>query len=696
MKKEEAKKRIGKLKKVINYHRYLYHILNKQEISDSALDSLKHELYKLEQEFPEFITLDSPTQRVAGQPLKGFRKVKHTFPMLSIEDIFSKKELQEWKDYLKRLIPYQKFDYSRAKRENKVLSETDFYFTELKIDGFAVTLIYRDGIFEQGATRGSGRIGENVTQNIKTIESIPLEIKIHPSDFNLSPKIKSNIERLINRGIIEIRGEVYMEKRDFERINKEMQKRGEKTFANPRNLAAGSIRQLNPKLAAFRPLKFFAYDIVTDLGQKKHSQEHQILSILGFKTDLGRECRNLEEVAEYYERITNKRESFPFQIDGVVVSINDNKLFEELGIVGKSPRGMRAFKFPPKKATTIIKDIKFQVGRTGAVTPVAVLKPVYIDGAMVSRATLHNEDEIKKLGVRIGDTVIIKRAGDVIPAVSKVLVRLRTGKERKIKMPNVCPSCQTELVKPENEAIWRCPNSKCLAKKRKYFYHFASRGAFDIEGLGPRIIDRLIEEDLVSDPSDLFNLNEDNISALERFAEKSAKNLISSIQSKKEISFPKFIFALGIRNVGEETAYLLAAEFGSVENLKKASFSDLKKIRDIGPIVANSIFKFFQRGRNLEFIEKLKKAGIKIESGSYKVKAKKLEGLNFVLTGTLGTMTRREAEEKIRLLDGNISKSVSRKTDYLIVGKDPGSKLERTKKAGLKVIGEKEFLKMLK
>ncbi len=519
MKREGAKKRIEQLKKVINYHRYLYHVLNRQEISDVALDSLKHELYKLEQRFPNLITSDSPTQRVGGRPLEGFKKVRHKIPMLSIEDIFSEKELGDWQNYLTRLIPSGKFEH----------------FAELKIDGFAVTLVYKNNVLEYGATRGTGALGEDVTQNLKTIESIPLKIDIHSplkQKVKFPKEIRERLIKTINQGVIEIRGEVYMEKHDFLELNKQILKKGGKTFANPRNLAAGSIRQLDPKLASSRPLKFSAYDIVTDFGQKTHSQEHKVLSILGFKTDPGRECKDLTEVMDYYAKIVKKREKFPFQIDGVVVSVDSNQLFEKLAVVGKSPRGVRALKFPPKQATTIVKDIKLQIGRTGALTPVAVLKPVEIDGVMISRATLHNEDEIRKLGVRIGDTVIVKRAGDVIPAVSEVLSDLRTGREKRFKMPRVCPSCGTNLVKPEKEVVWRCLNSRCFARKKKYFYYFISKGAFDIVGLGPKIVDRLFDEGLISDPADLFDLKEGDISPLERFAEKSAQNLILAIQLK--------------------------------------------------------------------------------------------------------------------------------------------------------------------
>jgi DNA ligase (NAD+) len=697
VKKEEAKRRIEKLKKIIGYHRYLYHVLNRQEISDSALDSLKHELYKLEQQFPKLITPDSPTQRIAGQPLEGFKKVKHKTPMLSIEDIFSEEELRDWIDYLKRLAPKARFNY----------------FAELKIDGFAVTLIYENGIFTCGATRGNGKIGEDVTQNLKTIESIPLKLEIHPptkfsggvnkeiaeTSSHLPPRSRSAIEerikKLIERGEIEIRGEVYMEKKKFEKLNKKLEKKGQKSYANPRNLAAGSIRQLDPKLAASRPLDFLAYDIVTDLGQESHHQEHQILPILGFKVDKGKECQSPEEIIDFWKRSEKKREKYLFQIDGIVVNVNQNSLFEKLGVVGKSPRGVRAFKFSPKQATTEILDIKVQIGRTGIATPVAILKPVEVGGVKISRATLHNEDEIKRLGVKIGDTVIVGRAGDVIPDVIQALPELRAGKERTFKMPKRCPVCNTKLVREKGEVAWRCPNPKCPAREREYFYHFISKSAFDIVGLGPQIIDKLLEADLISDPADLFLLKEENLSTLEGFAEKSAKNLISAIESKKNITLPRFIYALGIRNVGEETAQDLAQHFTSFEKLKNASLKELQEIRDIGPVVAQSIFGFFREKRNLKLIKKLKKVGLEIIPEK-KPRSQLLKGKTFVLTGALESITRKEAKEKIRGLGGDISESVSKKTDLVVVGSEPGSKLKEAKKLGIKIIKEKELLKLIK
>lgn len=674
----EAKKRIEKLKEVINHNRYLYHVLNRQEISDAALDSLKHELYKLEEAFPEFITPDSPTQRVAGEPLEGFKKVKHSVLMLSIEDIFSEKELKAWEDYLKRLVPETQLEY----------------FTELKIDGFAITLIYENGLFTTGATRGNGEMGEDVTLNLKTIESIPLRLHIHGKLPN--KETEERLKKLIKEGRIEIRGEVYMGKKDFEQFNEKQRKMGLPTFANPRNLAAGSIRQLDPKLAASRPLKFLAYDIVSDIGQTTHSQEHQVLPALGFKTDTGKVCKNLSEVVSFWQETAKKRESLLFQIDGVVVCLNNNSLFQKLGVAGKGPRAIRAFKFSPKQATTKILDIRVQVGRTGAVTPVAVLEPVEVAGVTISRATLHNEDEIKKLGVKIGDTVIVERAGDVIPAVAKVITELRTGKEKEFHFPKTCPICETKLVKPAGEAVWRCPNKDCPARKRERLYYFASKKAFDIEGLGPKIIDQLVNGLLISKAVDIFQLKEGDLLLLERFGEKSAKNLIESIEKSKNISLSRFIFALGIRHVGEETAIALADYFGSIDKLKKADIEELKKIPDVGEKVSESIYHWFNSKENQKFIDDLLAVGVIIESKKAVIHpSRKLEGKTFVLTGSLEIMTRDSAKEKIRLQGGKISDSISSNTDYLVLGKNPGEKLEKARKLGVKTINEEEFLKIL-
>ncbi|MFH1423490.1 MAG: NAD-dependent DNA ligase LigA [Candidatus Nealsonbacteria bacterium] len=666
MTKSEAKKRIEKLKKVVNHHRYLYHVLDKQEISDAALDSLKSELYQLEKLYPEFLTSDSPTQRVGGEPLKGFKKVAHQVPMLSIEDIFSQKELEDWEAYIKRLAPDEKADY----------------FCEPKIDGFSISLIYQDGVLKLGSTRGSGTVGEDVTQNLKTIESIPLR---------LAPLAQGKP----SPDIVEVRGEVYMEKKDFEKFNKEQIKRSLAPFANPRNLAAGSIRQLDPKVAGLRPLKFLAYSLITDLGQKKHSEEHQILRELGFKTYPGKECQNLSDILDFWREIAKKRDSLPFQVDGIVALVNGNALFRKLGVVGKSPRGIRALKFSPKQATTQIKDIKLQVGRTGAVTPVALLEPVTVGGVVVSRATLHNEDEIKRLGVKIGDTVIVERAGDVIPAVAEVVKGLRTGREKEFNFPKTCPICSSDLKKPEDEVIWRCPNPNCQAQKREFLYHFSSRKAFDIKGLGPKIIDRLIDESLISQPSDLFGLKEGDLVVLERFGQKSASNLISAIRYSREVPLSRFIYALGVRHVGEETAMVLAQRFGTIRKLKEAAEQELESLSDVGVEVSKSIYSWFSNKKNVKMVDDLLEAGVRILPPDKVIGTGKLAGKIFVITGALSALTRTEAHKKIRLAGGHSTTSVSKKTDFLVVGINPSSKLEKARRLGVETINEATFIRML-
>jgi DNA ligase (NAD+) len=567
------------------------------------------------------------------------------------------------------------------------------------LDGLAIELIYKDGIFSIGATRGDGIFGENVTQNLKTIESVPLKLRdVEEVAADFEKEGEKEIADFIRKnGLKEVvvRGEAIITKKNFELVNKEQEKLGEAKFANPRNLAAGSIRQLDPKITAKRRLDVNAYDLITDLGQKTHEQEHKILHALGFKTNnkYSKYCKNLKEVIEFRNYWLQHREKLPYEIDGIVVQVNDNRIFQKLGIVGKAPRGAIAFKFPLKQSTTILKDVQFQVGRTGAVTPVAILEPVDVGGVTITRATLHNEDMIKKLGVKIGDTVVVGRAGDVIPEVVQALPELRTGKEKEIRFPRNCPVCGESLEKPEGEAIWRCKNPKCPAKERRYFYHFVK--VFDILGLGPKIIDRLLDEGLVEDPADLFTLKEGDLLPLERFAEKSAKNLINAIQSKKEISLAKFIYALGIRNVGEETAEDLAKHFGSLEKLKNANLPQLQTVKDVGPVVAQSIYSFFREKRNLELIEKLIKVGIKIVEEK-KPEKQILKGLVFVFTGGLESMTREEAKRKVRELGGEVTESVSKRVNYVVVGKEPGSKLEKAKKLGIKTITEKEFLELLK
>ena len=689
MTKKEAKERIEKLKKVINYHRYLYHVLDRQEISDSALDSLKKELFDLEQKYPEFRTPDSPTQRIGGKPLEKFKKVRHPQPMLSFNDAFSKEDMEDWLERISNLL---------TKDEQKKI---DFY-CEVKLDGLAIELVYKNEILAVGSTRGDGIIGEDVTQNLKTIEAIPLRLRDKEEVIKDLEKegLKEIVKNIKKKGLKEVvvRGEVIITKKEFARVNKEQVKKGLQPYANPRNIAAGSIRQLDPKITASRHLDSNIYDLITDFGQKTHQEKHQILAALGFKTNnkYNRYCKNLEEVFQFHQYWQKHRDSLPFEIDGIVVIVNSNYLFEKLGVVGKAPRGAIAFKFPLKQSETIVEDIKVQIGRTGAATPVAHLKPVRIGGVTITRATLHNEDEIKRLGVKIGDTVIVGRAGDVIPEVVKVLKGLRTGKEREFKMPKNCPVCGTKLIKPEGEAIWRCPNPNCQARQRRYLYHFVSKEAFDIEGLGPKIIDQLLDEGLISDPGDIFELKEGDLIPLERFAEKSARNLIQAIQSKKEISLARFIYALGIPGVGEETAQDLAEHFGSLDKLKKATLEELVAIKDIGPETANSIYSFFREKRNLLLLKRLFKAGVKIISPPKTKISKTLEGKTFVFTGGLKRFTRAEAKEKVRQLGGEVSESVSKKTDFVVVGENPGSKLQKAKKLGVKTISEEEFLELLK
>ena len=661
MNKPEAKKRIEKLKKLINHHRYLYHVLDRQEISDAVLDSLKKELFNLEQKYPEFITSDSPTQRVGGLPLKKFEKVKHFQAMLSFNDAFSEKDMIDWEERIKKLLTQEEVE------------KLD-YFCELKFDGLAIELIYKNGVLEIGSTRGDGIIGENVTQNLKTINTIPLRL------------------RKEEREII-VRGEVIIFKKDFLKINKIREKNNLPVYANPRNVAAGSIRQVDPKIAAQRKLTFFAYDLVSDLGQSTHEEEHKILKDLGFKTNpCNRFCKSLKQVFGFREQWKKDREKLEYEIDGIVAIVNQNKIFQKLGTVGKAPRGAVAYKFPLKEAETIIEDIKIQIGRTGALTPVACLKPVKVGGVTISRATLHNEDEIKRLGVRVGDTVVVGRAGDVIPKIIKVLKELRTGKEKIFKMPKVCPRCGTKLVRPAGEVIWRCPNPNCQARGKRYLYHFVSKSAFDIEGLGPRIIRQLFEKNLIFDSADIFQLKENDLVSLEGFAEKSAENLISAIKAKKEIDFARFIYALGIKEVGEETAQDLMNYFKNLEDLKKASKEELIQIKDIGPETAESIYDWFHQKINLRLLEKLKQSGVKIKYPIQNSKHQVFFGKTFVFTGSLTNLTREETKEKIRDLGGKVSEAISKNTDFLVLGKEPGSKFQEAKKLGIKIIYEKKFL----
>jgi DNA ligase (NAD+) len=694
MTREEAKKRIEKLKEEINRHRYLYHVLDKIEISDAACDSLKHELYKLEQKFPEFITSDSPTQRVGGEPLKKFQKVVHGERMLSLEDVFTPEEVKDWEIRIRKLAPNSKFDY----------------FAELKMDGLAVSLVYKNGVLDSGSTRGDGRVGENVTQNLKTIEAIPLRLRI-PSEKEISEFLqrfkdvdKEKFRKKIKGdGVVEVRGECFMTKKVFESLNREQKKKKLQEFANPRNIAAGSIRQLDPKITASRHLDFYGYQLLTDFGQTTHEENHEILKLLGIKINPKYAyCANLFEVENFQKRIGEIREKLNYWIDGVVVTVNNNHLMEKLGIVGKAPRGSIAFKFPGEQVTTKILDVRWQVGRTGAVTPVAIMEPVFLGGTTVQHATLHNPDEIKRLGLKIGDTVILEKAGDVIPKIIEILPRLRTKNAKPANPPEKCSVCGTLLQRKKIEskkegisAALYCVNKKCPAKDLERVIHFVSKKAFDIEGLGPKIVEKLMDEGLVATPADLFKITKSDLVDLERFAEKSAENTVESISKAKETTLARLIYALGIEHIGEETAVDLANAFLSIENLMKAKYEEIELAPNIGTVVAKSVFEFFREESNKKLIEDLKKNGVKILEVKKRAHLP-LAGKTFVFTGEMESMSRDLAKEKVRELGGDPAGSVSKNTDFVIAGAEPGSKYDKAKKLGVKIISEKEFLKMIK
>ena len=693
--KTEARERIEKLKRAINRYRYSRLVLNKELISPEAEDTLKKELFDLEEQFPELITPDSPTQRVGGKPLKKFAKVRHSTWMLSFNDAFSHEDMENWNE-----------------RNMKLLStgaKIDFY-VELKLDGLAISMVYKNGVLKTGSTRGDGIIGEDVTNNLKTIEAIPLVLLSKEEIIGSLKKLK--LRRIIDNlkktwpKIIEARGEVFLSTKDFVALNKEQARKNLPLYANPRNVAAGSIRQLNPKITASRHLDSFAYALVTDLGQKTHEEEHLILKAFGFKTNPNnKRVDSLDEIFKVRDYWEKNRGRLPFEIDGIVVLINSEEYRKRLGVVGKAPRGSIAYKFSAKEAETIVKDIIVQIGRTGVLTPVAILKPVSIGGVTVSRATLHNEDEIKRLGLKIGDTVIVGRAGDVIPDIIKTLKELRTGREKTFHFPK--EFCGQKVVRVAGEAAHKILNpGKCELVNRRRLYHFVSKAAFDMEGVGPKIIDALMDNNLIYDAADLFDLKDGDLLPLERFAEKSAENIIASIQKSKTIDLYKFIFALGIKHVGEETAIDIGRKFVEHKAISRSQdlitiagklrLEDWQKISNIGPKVAESIFEYFNGKNNIIFLKKLDNSGVKIISPKITAALLKLKGKVFVLTGSLQTLTREQAKDRIRELGGDISSSVSSSVDYVVAGSEPGEKYERAKKLAIKIINEKEFLNLVK
>jgi DNA ligase (NAD+) len=707
MNKNEVKNRIAKLREEISRLRYLYHVKDSPEVTDEVYDSLIKELTILVKKYPEFDDPNSPEKRVGGEPLDKFEKVKHEMRMFSIGNVFNEDELFAWENRNLKLLPANtKLDY----------------FCELKLDGLAISLIYENGKFVRGVTRGDGSIGEDITSNLRMIDTMPLVLS--------APYPKK----------IEVRGEVIMKKEILDILNEKNKKQGKALFANSRNAAAGSLRQLDPNIMKERKLDFFAYEIAQIKGSDfeknilEHSKKHEFLKKLGFTVEEHfRFYSNIKDVPYFIEEIKNIREDLAFGIDGVVININNTKIFEKLGVVGKDPRGIIAYKFPAEKATTIVKDISISVGRTGVLTPLAHFDKTLVSGSVVSKATLHNMDQIQRLGIKIGDTVVIEKAGDVIPSVVEVLKKMRTGKEKDFKMPKYCPVCggvvERRDVKNETETssknalrsptgtsreifqqkniraffedvsvkrrissvAYYCTNKDCGARNSRSMQHFVN--VYEIYEIGPKILDRLKEEGLISDASDLFTLEKSDLVNLERFGEKSADNIINSIEDHKRVPFWRFIYALGIVHVGEQTARDLADHFHNLDKLMNADLEELNSIENIGIAVSESIWQYFRDKNNINFINRLLKNGVKIIEEKKRVG--NFTGKTFVLTGTLPTLSRENAKKMIIENGGKVSSSVSSKTDFVLAGEESGSKLKDAQKFGIKIISEQEFLKMM-
>ncbi|HOX60698.1 MAG TPA: NAD-dependent DNA ligase LigA [Candidatus Magasanikbacteria bacterium] len=669
---QEINTKIAKLRAQIDDLRHRYHVLNDPEITDQMYEGLMHELRKLENEHPELITPDSPTQRVAGKPLDKFVKVTHTVPQWSFNDAFDENDILEWNERMMKIL-----EKELGKRPKDLT-----YDCELKIDGLHMVLTYEKGMLKIAATRGDGKVGEDVTQNVRTMQSVPLKLN-EPVDL-----------------IAE--GEVWMSREMLDKLNEKRATLGEPLFANPRNAAAGTIRQLDASIVASRKLALTAYDISSVNMPEKQTDELLWLRKLGFKTDDSwRECETLGQVFDYYKKISKEKNSHPFWVDGVVIKVNQKKYRDILGYTGKAPRWGIAFKFPAEQGTTKVKDIYVQVGRTGSLTPVALLDPVQLAGTTVTHATLHNFDEICRLGVKIGDMVVVEKAGDIIPKIVRVLEKMRDGSEHGIREPKVCPICGADIrryavgEKMEEGAILKCVNPKCYAQQLEKMIHFASKKAFDIDGLGEKIVEQLMSEGLIKNPADIFTLKKGDLESLERFAEKSADNLIIAIEQAKNVTLPRFIFGLGIMHVGEETAIRLAMHFLTLEKIRQASLEDLQNVNDVGPKMAESIYKFFQDKDGAKLVDDLLANGVKIQKFLGQKSGGKLAGKVFVLTGSMESMSRDEAKEKIRALGGEISESVSKKTTYVVAGESAGSKLDKARSLGVEVLGEGEFLGMV-
>lgn len=670
MKQHDIAKRIEWLRAEIARHDYLYYVLDAPEIPDSEYDRLMRELMELEREHPEFVTPDSPTQRVGGMARADFGEIVHDVPMLSLENAFSDTDVLE---------------FDRRVRARLDVHEVE-YFAEPKLDGLAISVRYENGVLVHAATRGDGMTGEDVTANVRTIRSVPLRLR-----GGGWPRV------------LDARGEVFMTKEGFRRLNEAAAKAGEKTFVNPRNAAAGSLRQLDPRITAERPLEVFFYGIGRhDGGELPARHSELVASFKGWGLRVCPETARVKGASgclEYYRRMVKRRPELPYEIDGVVYKVDRLDWQRELGFVARAPRWAVAHKFPAEEAVTVVRDIEFQVGRTGALTPVARLEPVFVGGATVSNATLHNMDEVERKDVRIGDAVVVRRAGDVIPEIVRVLPERRPPRARKVKLPERCPVCGSAVERTEGEAIARCSGGLfCEAQRKEAIRHFASRRAMDIEGLGEKLVEQLVDRKLVRSPADLYALDVATLAELDRMGEKSAANLVAAIEKSKHTTLARFLYALGIRDVGEVTAQVLADHFGSLDALAKASIEDLKQVPDVGPVVAQHVAAFFAEPHNLEVIRMLRERGVTWPEGVARTEptaAGPLTGKTFVITGTLASMTREAAAERIRQLGGKVTDSVSRRTDYVVVGENPGSKLARARELGITILDEKALLEMI-
>jgi DNA ligase (NAD+) len=665
MRKDSVKKEIEALREKIREHDDLYYVLNKPAISDQEYDVLYRRLKELEDAHPEFIVPDSPTQRVGGRPAEGFDVVKHIVPMMSMDNTYSAGELKEFDDRVRKNLKGEEYEY----------------VVELKFDGVSISLLYENGRWVRGATRGDGTEGDDVSNNLKTIRSIPL-------------KFSKNVEKFPAR--VELRGEVYMTKDVFESINREKEKACEEPFANPRNAAAGSLKLLDPGIVAKRRLNIFIWGMGYCEGMDfgKHTDLLEYLKEAGFRVSPHfKICKNIDSVIEFCDSWEDKRENLEFETDGMVVKVNDLKQRQVLGSTSKSPRWAIAYKFPAEKALTEVEDIIIQVGRTGTITPVAILKPVHLSGSTVSRATLHNFDEIERLDVKIGDKVYVEKSGEIIPKVLSVAKEKRTGREKSFPPPKICPACASKLHFAPDEVALRCENAGCPAQIKERILHFASRDAMDIEGMGTAITDQLVDKGLIKDYADIYYLKIGDIRKLDRYAEKSAANLLNAIDKSKSNDLSRLIYALGIRHVGERSAWVLADHFGSIAKLSGAGIDELTSIREIGPVMAESISDFFRNKENARILKRLSETNIKM-SGYESKAGGVLDGKTVVITGTLKNYSRGQAEELVRKLGGNPSSSVSKNTYFVVAGEEPGSKIDKAKALGVRIIGEEEFIKI--